>query len=183
MKEIALHILDIVQNSIRAEATVISILIEEDIKKDLFSLTIADNGKGMSDEMTKAIKNPFVTSRTLRKVGLGIPFLNQLCEECDGSLRVESKLGEGTKLIAAMQHSHIDRLPLGDMASTITTLILAKPEIQYIYEHNYNGESFIFDTNEIKKILDGAPICDLDIIKWIGNYLQENIEEIRNGRT
>jgi len=180
MKEISLHLLDIVQNSIRAHATRISIVIVEDIKKDLFTVTIVDDGSGMSDEMTKTIKNPFVTSRTLRKVGLGIPFLNQLCEECEGSLSVESKLGEGTKVIAMMRHGHIDRLPLGDMPSTITTLILAKPDIHYIYEHIYNKNSFVFDTDEIKKILDGAPIQDLDIIKWIGNYLQENIQVLHD---
>lgn len=180
MKEIALHLLDIVQNSIRAKATQINIIIKEEVKKDLLTLVIIDNGSGMSSEMSAAIKNPFVTSRTLRKVGLGIPLLNQLCEECAGNLSIESRLGEGTKITARMQYSHIDRLPLGDLPSTMTTLILAKPDIHFIYEHNYESQSFCFDTDEIKKVLDGAPIDDLDIINWIGNYLKQNIEEICN---
>ena len=179
MKEISLHILDIIQNSVRAEATEISIIIIEDTLRNFLTITIDDNGKGMSEELTQGIKNPFVTSRTLRKVGLGIPLLNQLCEECEGGLVVESTLGKGTRLVATMQYDHIDRLPIGDMPSTITTLILAKPEIEYIYKHIYNSNEFLFDTKEIKKLLEGAPIWDLNIIKWLGNYLQENIEEIR----
>lgn len=180
MKEIALHILDIIQNSVRAGATVIELFILEDPDHDLLKIIISDNGRGMSSEMTNTIKNPFVTSRKLRRVGLGIPLLNQLCTECEGELTIESKLGEGTKVTAKMKYHHIDRLPLGDMPSTITTLILAKPDIEYVYAHVYNQEQFNFDTREIKKVLEGAPIEDLDIIKWIGNYLQENLDELHN---
>ncbi|WP_069997972.1 ATP-binding protein [Cellulosilyticum sp. I15G10I2] len=178
MKEIALHILDVVQNSVRAGATEISIIIIEDTPNNLLKITIEDDGKGMSKNLVSSVKNPFVTSRTLRKVGLGIPLLNQLCEECAGGLSVESTLGKGTKLIATMQYNHIDRLPIGDMPSTMTTLILSKPEIEYIYQHSYNDHAFLFDTKQIKTMLEGVPIHDLEIIKWIGNYLQENIEEI-----
>ena len=181
MREIALHILDIVQNSVRANAATIRISIEEDVNQNLFKIVIEDNGSGMPKEMAEGIKNPFVTSRTLRKVGLGVPLLNQLCEECGGSLSIESTLGKGTKLVAQMAHDHIDRLPLGDISSTLTTLILGKPEIEYVYNHSYNGKTFLFDTREIKKLLDGAPISDLEIINWIGNYLQQNISEIHEG--
>lgn len=178
MKEIALHVLDIAQNSIRAEATHVIIGITENLADNLLTIELIDNGKGMNDELLKGIKNPFVTSRKLRKVGLGIPFLNQLCEECEGKLEITSKPGEGTRLMATMQYDHIDRLPIGDMPSTMTTLILAKPEIRYSYVHYYNQACFTCDTDEIKKVLDGVPIQDLEIIQWIGNYLQENIDKI-----
>ncbi len=180
MKELALHLLDITQNSVRAEATEISIIVNENVKDNQLIIIIQDDGKGMPEELVQTIKNPFVTSRTLRKVGLGIPLLNQLCEECAGSLEVESILGKGTKVTAIMQYNHIDRLPIGDMPSTLTTLILAKPEIEYYYKHIYNEKDFIFDTKEIKKLLEGAPISDLEIIHWIGNYLKENIDEIHS---
>lgn len=179
MQELSLHILDIIQNSIRAEATQVKLLIEENMNSNLLTISIEDNGKGMSDEMAKNVKNPFVTSRTLRKVGLGIPLLSQLCAECNGEVIIESKENIGTKIIATMQYDHIDRLPLGDMAKTITTLIMGKPDIHYIYTHFFNNESFTFDTEEIKAVLDGVPIENLEVLAWIQQYITENLRQIK----
>lgn len=179
MQELSLHLLDIAQNSIRAQATSIFIGIIEDLKNNTLTITLEDNGTGMSQKYLEMARDPFVTSRTLRKVGLGIPLLNQLCEMCSGNLKLESELGKGTKLIVTMQYDHVDRLPLGNLPSTLTTLILAKPDIYYRYEHIYQDKSFVFDTKEIEEILDGTPINDLEIINWLGNYLQQNINEIR----
>lgn len=180
MQELSLHILDIMQNSIRAEASQIKLLIEENTVLNKLTISIEDNGKGMSDEMKENVKNPFVTSRNLRKVGLGIPLLNQLCIECNGNVTIKSQKNIGTNIIATMEYDHIDRLPLGDMAKTITTLIMGKPRIHYIYTHSFNDNSFTFDTEEIKAILDGVPIENLEVLAWLEQYITENLREIRD---
>ncbi|MHC1747569.1 MAG: ATP-binding protein [Cellulosilyticaceae bacterium] len=178
MKELSLHILDIIENSIRAEATRIELTIEESIKKNTFRITIEDNGKGMNATMLRTAIDPFSTTRTLRKVGLGIPLLDQLCKECGGILTIESKEGIGTRIIAKMEYNHIDRLPLGEIEKTITTLIMAKPNIHYRYEHYFETQLFVFDTEEIKKILEGVSICDLEILHWLENYIREGIHDL-----
>lgn len=180
MQELSLHILDIMQNSIRAEASQIKLFIEENTVSNKLSISIEDDGKGMSDEMKENVKNPFVTSRSLRKVGLGIPLLNQLCIECNGNVTIQSQKNIGTKIIATMEYDHIDRLPLGDMAKTITTLIMGKPTIHYIYIHSLNDKSFTFDTEEIKAILDGVPIENLEVLAWLEQYITENLREIKD---
>lgn len=179
MRDLSLHILDIAQNSIRANATCIKLIIEENIDRNLFEIRIEDNGGGMDDQIKEHVTNPFTTTRTLRKVGLGIPFLKQICEECEGELNIESEKGKGTTIKALMKHNHIDRLPLGEIDKTITTLIMARSQIHYIYEHKYNDKAFILDTEEIKEILEGVAIDELDILKWIEAYIQSKLEELR----
>lgn len=174
MKEMALHILDIMQNSIRAEATCIILRIEEKPSVDRFVIEIEDNGKGMPEAIRSTVTNPFTTTRTLRRVGLGIPLLHQLCEECEGKLTIDSKEGKGTRIKAIMRYHHIDRLPLGDMVGTLYMLIMAKPEIRYIYEHDYEAQGFRMDTEQIVEMLDGLPINHPDILTWIKRYLTEN---------
>lgn len=179
MRDLSLHILDIAQNSIRAEATCIKLIIEENISKNLFEIVIEDNGIGMEDVIKESVTNPFTTTRTSRKVGLGIPFLKQICEECEGSLSIESEKGKGTIIKALMRHDHIDRLPLGEIDKTLKTLIMARPQIHYIYKHTYNHKTFNFDTEEIKQVLEGVAIDDLDILKWIEEYIRSQLEELK----
>ncbi|MGL6174018.1 MAG: ATP-binding protein [Cellulosilyticaceae bacterium] len=179
MRDLSLHILDIMQNSIRAEATEIVLAVEEDKEKNILKIKIKDNGKGMEEEMKNHITNPFVTSRTLRKVGLGIPLLKQTCEECEGELKVESQKGLGTMIEATMQYNHINRLPLGKIEQTLTNLIMAKPEIHYIYVHTWQKKIFCFDTAEIKEILGDVPIQDLEILKWIQEFIEIKLYEIK----
>lgn len=178
MREIALHILDIMQNSIRAKATCIELKIEEIPSRNQLIICIKDNGKGMPESMRETVRDPFTTTRTLRKVGLGIPLLNQLCEECEGELIIASEERKGTELRAMMQYDHIDRLPLGDVASTMYSLIMARPDRHYIYEHCYEEESFRFDTEEILEMLEGVPINQADILLWIKEYLTQNREAL-----
>ena len=175
MRNLSLHILDIMQNSVRANATCIELEITEEIPKNIFQIQIKDNGIGMDKELKEHISDPFTTTRTLRKVGLGIPFLKQICDECEGNLQIESEKLVGTKIIATMKHNHIDRLPLGEIWQTITTLIMARPDIHYIYTHHYNEEEFVFDTQAIAEILEGIPINELSILKWIEEYIQDNL--------
>jgi len=167
MEDLSLHILDIVENSIAAEADRIEIKITEDIKANLFSLEIRDNGKGMDKELLENACDPFYTTRTTRRVGLGIPMLAQAAAECMGDINVVSGKGEGTTITVSFQHNHIDRKPLGDMGKTLIVLIASNPGIDFIYEHKTNGNMYTLDTSEIKKDLEGVPINTPEVIKII----------------
>jgi hypothetical protein len=179
MKELSLHILDIIENSVRAEATEIKLEIIEDLEKNLFEIKIEDNGKGMDENFVKTIKNPFTTTRTTRKVGLGVPLLAAACNRCNGDVEIQSTLGQGTKLNAWMEYDHIDRAPLGDIVSTIANLILSNPDIEFKYYHRYNDRIFEFNTQEVKNILGDVPINELSVIAWLKEYISENLTEIR----
>ncbi|WP_058485508.1 ATP-binding protein [Defluviitalea phaphyphila] len=179
MKELSLHILDIVENSIRAKATEINIEINEDLKNNIFSFKIKDNGIGMDADFIKNVRSPFKTTRTTRKVGLGIPLLDSAAKRCNGKLEVKSHVGKGTEIIVFMEYNHIDRAPLGDIASTISNLILSNPQIEFTYVHKYNNKSFNIDTKEIKKILGEISISDLSVIKWIKEYINKSLIKIR----
>ncbi|MGL5676024.1 MAG: ATP-binding protein [Cellulosilyticaceae bacterium] len=179
MQELALHILDLVQNSVRAEATVISIKVEEDTRKNQVIFAIDDNGKGMEESFVQRLTDPFTTTRTLRKVGLGIPFVAQMCRECEGDLVIESQKGIGTNIKATMRHDHIDRLPLGSMAKTLTTLIMAKPTIHYVYTYTYNEEIFELDTKKIQEVLGEVPINDYEILEWLQAFIEEGTQQAR----
>lgn len=188
MKELSLHILDIVQNSLKAHATLIKIIIIEDFRTDRLIIDIEDNGKGMNQDLLNTVTDPFVTTRDTRRVGLGISLLKATAEQCEGSLTVESEEGKGTRIYATFQHSHIDRAPLGSMEDTLVTLLITNEEVsnthsdtetvEYVYEHRVNDQSFVFDTREVKKILEGTPINDLEVLEWIKDYLKENLETL-----
>jgi hypothetical protein len=182
MTELSLHILDIVQNSITAEASRIEIRIDEDIAGDLYVIEIIDNGKGMDEEMLSNVTDPFFTTRTTRKVGVGLSLFQQNAESTGGSLIVESKVGEGTKVKAVFGYCHIDRLPLGDMAGTMTLLIGGNPKIRFIYIHNTALSEFEFDTNEVLEELGKVPINHPDILKALKEMIEENLEMIEAGR-
>lgn len=179
MKELSLHILDIVQNSIRAKAREIEIVIDEAINDNRLEIKIKDNGKGIDKDLLEEIKNPFATTRTTRKIGLGIPLLAESCVRAEGDLEVESELGLGTTITGVFKFDHIDRAPIGDIVNTITMLILSSPEIRYIFTYRVNELDFTMDTDEIKKVLQGVPINDLSIIKWLETYLEENINDLK----
>ena len=151
MKDLSLHILDIVENSIEANASKIRIKINEDIKKDLLIIEIKDNGKGMDEETLKTVTDPFYTTRTTRRVGLGLSLLVQATKESNGNFEIKSKINKGTEIKATFQYSHIDRKPLGDINSTLTTLMIAHPEINFIYEYQNAENKYCLDTSEIIK--------------------------------
>ncbi|SES75274.1 Histidine kinase-, DNA gyrase B-, and HSP90-like ATPase [Natronincola peptidivorans] len=180
MKELALHILDIVQNSVRADASIIEITVREDIQRDILMISIKDNGKGMDEETLKKVEDPFFTTRTTRKIGLGISLFKTAALQCNGSFNLVSKQGEGTCLTAAFQYSHIDRAPLGNIVDTLVTLLMMEKEIDYRYVHYYKNNQFSFDTHEIKKVLDGVPITDINVVEWIKEYITEGLKEIVN---
>ncbi len=150
MEDLSLHILDIVENSIRAKASRIEIKVIEDIRKDLLTIEIKDNGQGIDEGTVKRVLDPFFTTRTTRKVGLGLPLLSQAARESGGEVEIESKVGRGTRVKATFGYSHIDRKPLGNMEMTLTALIAGNPEVDFTYEHKKDGLEYRWDTKEIR---------------------------------
>lgn len=180
MRELSLHLLDIAENSISAGASKIVISVREDLIEDELWLEVADNGKGMTSESVAKVLDPFVTSRTTRKVGLGIPLLKQAAEACNGFLSIESELGKGTKLTAKFQHSNIDRMPLGNLEDTIITLILGTPDVNWVFNYQYNDQVFEFDDSEFKEALGELPLSDFRVIEFLSNTITEGVKEARN---
>ena len=178
MNELSLHILDICQNSIKANATLIKILIEENIKENLFSITIIDNGHGMDKKTLSDVADPFFTTRTTRKVGLGISLFKMAAEFTEGSLDITSIINEGTTVRAVFNHNHIDRAPLGDIEDSLSILVLNEANIDILYEHKFNDQTYVFDTREIKKVLDGIPFTEYSVIMWIKDNIKQGILEI-----
>jgi anti-sigma regulatory factor (Ser/Thr protein kinase) len=156
MEDLSLHILDVVENSTRAGADEIEISLLEDTGKDLLEIVIRDNGRGMEPEMLERATDPFVTSRTTRRVGLGMPMLAQAAREAGGEFKVMSEPGKGTEVRATFQASHIDRKPLGDISSTLITLIAGNPHVDFIFASHLNGEETLVDTRVIRAELNGA---------------------------
>lgn len=179
MRELALHLLDIAENSVAAQSKNILISVEEDLCSDKLDLAIRDDGKGMDEEMVARIVDPFVTSRTTRKVGLGIPLLKAAAEACNGYLKVQSEVGVGTNVEVSFQHSHIDRMPLGDLTGTFLSLVIGSPEIHWQFIYKVNGRAFHFDDSPIKKELEGIPLSDPVVLGFIREYLQEGIHSVQ----
>jgi len=179
MRELSLHILDIIQNSIRAEAKLVQLLINEDVKNDRLLIEITDDGCGMSQELQKIVLNPFVTSRTTRKVGLGLSLFQQAARQCEGDLKLESTLKEGTVITVDFKYSHIDRAPLGDIVGTIITILSVNPDLDLLYRHLINDNEFIFDTRIIKDELEDVQINLPEILSWLEGYLTEGLEDLR----
>ncbi|MDA3866692.1 MAG: ATP-binding protein [Salinivirgaceae bacterium] len=178
MKEIAQHILDIANNSVRARATLIEISINEDIDNDNFVVTIKDNGEGIPEDKLEAVCDPFVTSRTTRKVGLGIPLLKLNAERTNGSFCIESEVGKGTVLKAVFKHKNVDRPVIGDIAGVITMLATTDPKIDVVYIHAKQSNEYIFDTREIKNELNDVLISNPQIMRFIKEMIEENLESI-----
>jgi hypothetical protein len=171
--ELALHILDVAQNSIEAGASEVTITIDEDTGKDWFCIEVCDNGCGLSEEDVARVLDPFFTTRKTRHVGLGLPLLQEACRRCGGDLLIHSFPGKGTRLKATFQHSHIDRAPLGDMPSVLIALLLSGKQINWVYIHRINEREFRLDTNEIKKELREIPLTHPKVRAWLLDFLVE----------
>ena len=183
MNELSLHILDVCQNSIKADAKLIQIIIEEDIENDFYKIFIGDNGNGMSEKTLSEVSDPFFTTRSTRKVGLGVPLFKMAAEMCNGSFSVDSIINKGTIITAFFEHSHIDRAPLGDIAETIMILVLNEKDIDIYYEHILNNNKYIFDTREIRKVLNGIPFTEYSVILWIKENIKNGIINLQKEET
>ncbi len=186
MKDLSLHILDLCQNSVAAGASFVGITINEDTQMDKLTIYIEDNGKGMDKDFLERVKDPFVTTRTSRRVGLGIPLMLASCKRCEGDLVIESEKNVGTKLTATFMHSHIDRAPMGDMAETMMSLILAGNDgsktVDFIYMHIMDQRGFCLDTREVRIVLgNDVPLWEPDVLIWIKDYINEGLMNLRGG--
>ena len=182
MKDLSLHILDIVQNSIAAGGRLIEIRVEENRSADTLTITVKDDGKGMEPEVLERVCDPYFTSRTTRKVGLGIPLLKQNAMQTGGSLKLESVPGKGTTLSAVFGHGHIDRPALGDMAGIVSMLCGSNPERDFLYQHSSDEATYLFDSRQVKEALDGVPISELGVIRFLREMIGENLADIKAGK-
>jgi len=182
MLELSLNILDIAQNSIKAEAALVEIAVEINTAADTLTVLINDNGWGMSPEQLENVTDPFYTTRNTRSVGLGVPFFKDSAESTGGSFSITSEKGKGTWVKAVFGLSHIDRTPLGDMNSTAETLIFYNTHIDFIYRYKVDENEFTLDTREIKELLEGAPIDAPDVKAFISEFLSENSSEVNQGK-
>ena len=176
MRELSLNILDIAQNSISANASLITIEVAENTVKNTLLIGIYDNGKGMSEEQVKSVIDPFFTTRTTRKVGMGIPLFKMAAEQTGGGLEIQSELGVGTQVRAQFKTDSVDFTPLGDVASTIQMLITMNTDRDFIYKHSVNEKEFVCDTREIKEILGDVPLDTYEVSQWLKDFITENTE-------
>ena len=180
MEDISLHILDIAENSISADATRITISISEDTAKDLFSVEIEDNGRGIPEDMRSKVLDPFCTTRTTRKVGLGLPLLAQAARETGGDISVRPGSIAGTIVAATFKKSHIDMKPLGNITETLIVLIAGNPQVDFLFTYNKDSNTFSLDTRRIKEKLDGVPINSSPVISFLRDYLGTSLRDISN---
>jgi anti-sigma regulatory factor (Ser/Thr protein kinase) len=178
LEDLSLHILDIVENAVSAKAKRIDILVIEEPKEDRFVIEIKDDGIGMDEEVSRKAIDPFFTTRTSRRVGLGLSLMAQAAQEAEGMLRIESELGKGTKVIATFQYHHIDRKPLGNMIETMTTLLLGNPELNFSYTHQKEGKSYVLKSQMLKERFKDRSLTDPEVIQWLRKHLKEGLAQI-----
>lgn len=173
MRELSLHILDLVENSIQAGARKIGIAIDETHLDTHIKITVTDNGRGIDPDMLEVISNPFVTSRTTRRVGLGISLFKAASQRCDGEFFIQSKKDKGTTVSATFAIDHLDRAPLGDMGATITNLIAGYPDIGIKYHHTLYEDSLTMDTAELAEGLDTMELNNPAILSRIKEMIND----------
>lgn len=181
MQEISLNILDLAQNAISAGATLIEIEIDEQPQADTLSVRIEDNGCGMGEATLKSVADPFYTTRTTRKVGLGLPLFKMAAEQTGGHFLIDSAKGKGTVVHGVFGLSHIDRMPLGDMTATMVTLITCNPGLDFVYIRRLGEKSFDLDTRQMREILGDVPLGSSEVTAFIKEYLVENELELMGG--
>ena len=175
-----MNVLDVAENSMRAQAKNVTIKVIEDSAADKLTILIEDDGCGMSEEQVAQVTDPFFTTRTTRKVGLGVPLFKMAAEMSGGDFSITSEPGVGTKTCASFGLTNIDRMPLGDMASTMQLLICSHEDVNVMYTHIVDGKEFFVSTDQLKEILDGVSLETPEIRIFVGEYLRENIEALYN---
>jgi anti-sigma regulatory factor (Ser/Thr protein kinase) len=182
VRELSLHVLDVLENAVGAGATCIEIRIDEDTEADRMLIEVADNGRGMTKEMAEAVLSPFVTTRKMRHVGLGLPLLAEAAHRCAGDLKIESEVGMGTRITATFRHSHVDRAPLGDMPMALLAVLLSERPVDLQFTHRVDGEEFQFDTAEIRRELEDVPLNHPKVRSWLLAALNEGEAGLRTKR-
>lgn len=178
MRDLSLHILDIVENSLTAGAKKVEIRIAEEISQDRLSIEIIDDGQGMDAELQAKALDPFFTTKMTRRVGLGLPLFKESCEICNGHFLLESQPGRGTKIKAIFPYTHIDRKPIGNMGETLLALIVGHPDVDIYYEHTREGVKFSLHTKEIKEILGAVPLNNPEVVSFLRTYIISQLAEL-----
>jgi hypothetical protein len=178
MLELSLHILDIAENAVRAEAKTVTITLIEDPQTDRLTLEVRDDGIGMTEDELHRVLDPFYTTKKVRRVGLGLPMLAQAAQSAGGCFEIASKPSEGATVRVILQLSHIDRQPLGDLQGTLVTLITGNPDIHFIYRHQRERDAYVLDTEEIKREIEDVPINHIEVLKFIRQDIAEGLKEI-----
>lgn len=183
MKELSLNILDIVENSVKADASLTEIILNEE--NGTLVITVKDNGRGMSEDTLKSVTNPFYTTRTTRRVGLGIPLFKLACEQTGGELSITSRertdeLPGGTEVTAIFNTQHIDFPPLGDVISTLVTLLQGHPDRDFYYSHKKGEASVELDTRELRAVLEDVPLSTPEVLLWVRENLEEQYQNAFN---
>lgn len=181
MRELSLHILDIVENGITAGAGCITIRVEESSVADGLQIRVHDNGRGMPSRKADNVANPFVTTRTTRRVGLGLSLLAAAARRCEGDIRVNAAPGKGTEVTATFRRSHIDRAPLGDMAATLGTLIMGNPQVDFVYIHRLDGREFTLDTRDLKREVEGVDLSSPVVVSQLMELIRRSLKELASG--
>lgn len=181
MEDLSLHVLDIAENSIKAGATLVTITIEEDKRQDRLTLSIEDNGSGMDSETLARVTDPFFTTRTTRRVGLGLPFLKAAATGAEGDMVITSQLGTGTKVEAVFRYSHIDRPPIGKMDETIAALIACHPDVDFYYIHRTGSVAYSLDTRKMRQVLGEVPLSSPAVVDWVRADITAGLNEIGAG--
>jgi anti-sigma regulatory factor (Ser/Thr protein kinase) len=173
VRELSLHILDLLQNAVEAGASRIEVRIEENLSTDRLSIEISDNGRGMSKELIGKVIDPFYTTRKTRHVGFGLPLLSEAARRCEGELVIQSEPGKGTRAKAFFRHSHIDRAPLGDMSSALLAILLSERPVDLDYCHIVHSREFRFDSSEVRQELEDVPLTHPRVRDWLLQLLRE----------
>jgi anti-sigma regulatory factor (Ser/Thr protein kinase) len=179
MEDLSLHILDIVENSVKAQAKRISISIEESKKRDLLTVNIVDDGRGMDEETKAKALDPFFSTKKERRIGLGLSLLKEAALAANGRFSLESEPNKGTEVVATFQASHIDTKPLGDIPQTLITLIVGNPAVDLLYQHKTDESEYVLDTKEIKSQLNGIPINSPEVLHIIKQNIKEGLANLR----
>lgn len=179
MLELSLHILDIMNNSVKAGASLIGVTIDENLANNLLTIEISDNGSGMDEDFVKSVTDPFRTTRTTRKVGMGLSLFKAAAEATGGHLAISSQKGKGTVVTTVFVHNHIDRQPLGDMAESLITVLSGNPSIDICYRHRINEREFSLNTQEVRQILGDVELSSPEVILWLTDYIKEGLKEIQ----
>jgi len=178
VRELALHLLDIAENSVAAKAQNITISVNEDHHADRLQMSVIDDGCGMDEATVARVIDPFFTSRTTRKVGLGLPFLKQAAESCNGNMQIISTPGKGTQVKVEFQYSHIDRMPLGDLAGTFLSLLIASPEINWDFNYIVDGKEFRFESLPVTQALQGISLTEPSILTYLRESIESGVAEV-----
>jgi hypothetical protein len=179
VRELSLHIMDVAENGLGAGASLVEVGVTERHETNRMEIRIRDNGRGIPADLLGVVTDPFYTTRKTRRVGLGLSLFKEAAKRCNGEFRIRSEEGKGTEVFAAFELDHIDLAPLGDMAGSLTSLIVGNPEVDFLYIHDVDGRTFTLDTREVKRELEGVPISHPEVVRYMADSIREGIGEVR----